>query len=166
MKARRALMTLPLFLFSCMGAPRVMSYYVDRGVMQYYLMPTELAGKDATVSMDFTIRVDSAGVAPATCNFTLTAPHGLPRSLNSARLVLLDRGRAVELRDPGVLYVENATHRLRITSTVDAADFRVLLQSRSAQLVLDDEKGEQVFVPSGAFYAALKDAAVEIISAP
>ena len=163
MKVSRLLFLAPFLLAACVGAPRIMSYYVDRGVMQYYLMPTDLVGKDSTVSMDFTIRVGAAASAPATCNFTLSAPHGLPRGIQRARLALNDRGREIELHDIGVLYVENAAHRLRITSTVDGEDFRELLRSRDMRLLHDDEAGEHTFVPGRAFYAALKDAAVEII---
>jgi hypothetical protein len=152
-----------LFLACCAGAPRVVSYYVDRGVMQYFLMPSRFHAGDAGLSIDFAIRVEADQGEPAICNFTIKVKKDLPRAIRRAYFRLLDTGGEVELHAIAVLFIERLDKEIRITSTMEAADFRRLLHSREVTLSVESDAGEYTFNPARGFYNTIRDAGIEII---
>ena len=152
-----------LFLACCVGAPRVVSYYVDRGVMQYYLMPSTFHGEGATLSIDFAIRVEANQEQPAICNFTIKAKKDLPRTIRRAHFQLLDSGGDIELREIVVLFIERRDNEIRMTSTMEVADFRRLLLTQEVTLSVESDGKELIFIPARGFYRTIKDAGIEII---
>jgi hypothetical protein len=152
-----------LFLACCAGAPRVVSYYVDRGVMQYFLMPSRFHAGDAGLSIDFAIRVEADQGEPAICNFTIKVKKDLPRAIRRANFQLLDSGGEIELSEIAVLFIERRDKEIRATSTMEAADFRRLLLSQEVTLLVEMDGKEYTFIPARGFYRTIKDAGIEII---
>jgi hypothetical protein len=152
-----------VFLLSCAGAPRVISYYVDKGIMQYYLMPTTFFGEGAILSIDFTIRIEADKETPATCNFTIKTDKDLPKTVNRAHFGLSDRNEDIELRQIDVLFIEKSNSQIRLTSTMPEKDFKELLLSRDLKFYVESDKRAFVFTPSGDFFETMKDAGIEIL---
>ena len=149
----------------CAGAPRVISYYVDRGIMQYYLVPSGFRGDHASLDLDITVRIGDQAAPPAICNFTIK-DRDLPRAVLEARFELIDLDTTLQLRDFAVLYVERSRSEIRLTSTMDLGSVRELLRSRDLRLQVRTDGREYLFTPSARFYKIIGDAAIEIIDEP
>jgi hypothetical protein len=152
-----------LLLSACMTAQKVISYYVDKGVMQYYLVPSDLKGTDAKVSVDFTIRMEKDVKKPAICNFTIQGSKEIPRMITRARFHLVDINEYVDLNGIDVLYIEKARNEIRFTSTIDQDAFKRILVSRKIELLMSSENKDYVFTPTRGFYDVVEKASGEII---
>jgi hypothetical protein len=161
-RKRATLVLLAFVLASCVGMPGVVSYYVDKGVMQYYLTPSRFRGDQASVNVDMTFRVEQGRDPPAICNLTIV-DRDLPRSIRAGHFELVDQGREVPLSDLVVLYVERGKREMRVTSTIDARGFRDLLRCGNIRLHVSADRKEYVFTPTRRFYATARDAAAEIV---
>ena len=147
----------------CAGAPRVVSYFVEKGVMQYYLMPVGFGGGKADVNVDFTVRVQKGVKNPVICNFTVKTRTDPPKSVERAEFLLIDAEKTLALRDIEVLFIERAAREIRLTSIMDREDFDALLSSKIVLFDVFCDTGEYSFTPTGDFYRALEQARIEII---
>ena len=154
-----------MVLAGCAGAPRVVSYYVDRGILQYYLMPSTFLEDHARLSLDITVRIGGEAEPPAICNFTIS-DRELPREVLEAAFELTDLETILELRDFGVLYVDRGRGEIRLTSTLDLESVRRLLRSEDLTLRVRTDRRLYHFRPTQRFYKTARDARIEIVDAP
>jgi hypothetical protein len=152
------------FLFAgCAGAPKVVSYFVEKGVMQYYLMPVGFNGSKADASIDFTVRAQKDVKNPVICNFTVKTRTDPPKRVERAEFRLIDAEKTLVLHDIEVLFIERAAREIRLTSMMEREDFDALLSSKKVLFDVFCDTGEYSFTPTGDFYGALKQARIEII---
>ena len=112
-----------LVFTSCSTAPSLTSYFVDTGVMQYFLPPTDWAAHgsgaktpeanaQAKARLDITFRTGTD--TPATVNISFFGKSSIPRRITA---ITLNGGSAVcPLENIGVLYPDPDKRELRITA--------------------------------------------------
>ncbi len=147
----------------CAGAPKVISYFVEKGVMQYYLMPVGFSGSKADASIDFTVRVQKDVRNPVTCNFTVKTRTDPPKRVERAEFRLVDAEKTLALSNIEALFIERAAREIRLTSLMEREDFDALLTSKKVIFDVSCDTGEYSFTPSGDFYRALEQARIEIV---
>ena len=139
-----------LILVSCSTKPSLVSYYLDVGVMHYFIPATEWSGigSKAKAKLDITYR--SGSDAPVTVNVSFFGENSLPRSITSISL----NGNEIEcsLENISVLFPNPKDRELRITTQGDRGNFISVLESASITLIAEIDCTRHSFLPNQQFY--------------
>ena len=149
-------------VLGCTTLPKVQTYYVSEGVVQYYVLSTTLGGESVRVEMDFTYRNAGPEVDVVTCNFSVAHAQRSLRSVTGASFRLAD-GTRISLTGLKVLFVERAKRSIRVSSKVAYDDFAMLLRTGVAQFEVVADGSIYTVRPSRRFLAALDDARIEML---
>jgi hypothetical protein len=161
MKARFFFVPLSLFLSlaACASRPNIQTFFIDSGVQQYFIYPSEMRGAGCKVLIDFTYRTSSEFV---TCNYTISASDGVSRSYSDLAFVLED-GKILPLNDTELIVIDKSAKELRLSSRLPIQDFRAVLSSSKTSLAFS-MNGKSYSALGGEYYRVqTKAARLELI---
>ena len=148
-------------LAACAATPSLVSYFVETGVVQHFIPPTDwkAQGSGARARLDITYRTNTAD--PATINISFFGEKTIPRRISSAAL----RGDGAEytLRNIVILYPDPDKRELRITSEGDRDTLSSLLGSQEITLTASIDGNEYSYVPDRHF-VKVKESFITAIS--
>jgi hypothetical protein len=146
MKAKFSFVSLAALLFlsfaACASRPNIQTFFIDSGVQQYFIYPSEMRGAGCKVLIDFTYRSSGEFVI---CNYTISASDGVSRAYSDLAFVLED-GKTVPLNDTELIVIDKNAKELRLSSRLPIQDFRTVLSSSKTSLA---------FSMNGKSYSAL-----------
>ena len=124
------------------------SFFVESGVMQYYIPQTKWKGKNASAIPDFTFRQSNLN-GGAVCNVTFTLKKHHPRTVNSVMFIADDCEYAIQEISP--MFREHSAKSIRVSMRINDEHFIQILASKSLKIfaVIDDLEYE--FYPSMVF---------------
>ena len=136
-------------LTSCSTEPSLVSYYLDVGVMHYFIPATDWSsGSKTKAKLDVTYRT---GIdAPVTVNISFFGENSLPRSITAISL----NGNEIEypLESISVLYPNPKDRELRITTQGDRDNLIPVLESALITLTAEIDGVMYLFSPNQRFY--------------
>jgi hypothetical protein len=138
---------------SCASAPEIKTYFVEAGVVQYFLPPTEWKAKDSSrlkARLDITYRTGTD--TPATINISFIDTKRHPQRVSSVSLE--GEGVYYPLEDIFPLFYNPETHELRISGKGNRDTLADILQADNLVLraVLDGD--EYLFTPERSFFSS------------
>lgn len=163
MKARSSFVSLSALLLlsfaSCASGPSIETFFVDSGVQQYFVYPSEMRGQGCKAMVDFTYRTSNDYVV---CNLSISAVEGVSRDY--ADLVFaLDNAQTVAMKDVGLIVMNRLEKEIRLSCHMPLADFRALISSANASLGFS-LNGKRYSVQGGPYFKVqMKAARTEII---
>ena len=151
-----------LFVFAaCTTTPPLISYFVDTGVMQYFLSPTKWTaeGSNASAQVDITYR--SGTDAPATVNISFFGEKSMPRRITS--ISFHGKGIDYPLDNITVLYPNPNKREIRVTAEGNRDTLTSLLESENIILRAEIDGIEYTYIPHKNFIK-LKDDFLTMLS--
>jgi hypothetical protein len=149
---------LALICLSCASDPHIESYYIEKGVQQYFIRPSEMKANGCRVSIDFTYRSSNEY---SVCNFTVTTDSEIspdPRNV----FFLLSDGSKIELQDLEVLFIQRTKKQARFTVRIGKDEFIRILASKPTKLSLSLNGRDFEAAGTEGFYVQMKGGLLEI----
>jgi hypothetical protein len=144
--------------FSCVSDPHIESYYIENGVQQYFIRPSEMKGIGCRVSIDFTYRSSNDY---SVCNFTVSTDSEVFPDPGKVFFSLSD-GSRVDLQNIEVLFVQKTKKQARFSVRIAKEDFIRILASKPIKLSFSQKGREYEVVGTKEFYVQMKGGLLEI----
>lgn len=140
------------------------TFYVEGGLIQYFIKPLHLKGSNTSASVDFTYRHDPKKENAVTCNFSLKSSNA--SHVASQAYFLLEKEKIEVKNLKKLAYSKNkSTYTFRYTSNMTYDELKRIVQSKSFSLVIfTKDKKELVHKPSSKSKRKLKTVDEKMIS--
>jgi len=124
------------------------SFFVEFGVMQYYIPQTKWKGKNASAILDFTFRQSNLN-GRAICNISFTHKKHSPKAVN--QVVFIADGREYRLQEISPMFREHSAKLVRVSMNINEEYFIKILASKSLKISATIDGVVYEFYPSRAF---------------
>ena len=124
------------------------SFFVESGIMQYYIPQSEWKGKNASAVPDFTFRQSNLN-GGAVCNISFVLKKTPPRIVNSVIFITDDKEYWIQEILP--MFREHSAKLVRVSMHINEEDFVQILGSKSLKMTATIDGLEYKFYPSRAF---------------
>lgn len=152
-----ALAAFPLLsLASCASGPAIQTFFVDAGVQQYFIYPSELRGRGCEAIADFTYRSSENFVV---CNVSISTADGVSRDCSGLTFAL-DGGRTAVVGDPEILAINRREKEIRLSGRLALEDFKALASSSGVDMSFS-MNGKRYTVRGGSYFMVQMKAARE-----
>jgi hypothetical protein len=132
---------------ACKSPPALVSFFVEDGVIQHFLSPTNWTAKDSSAKLDITYRT---GVDwPAIVNISFYGKKTMPRNVSS---VFLRGTEECPLEYTSVILVDPDKNELRISFNADRDRLVNLLKAERITLTATVDSTQYVYTPKKKFY--------------
>lgn len=156
---------LPLFafilLFSCASQKNIRTFYVDKGVIQYFVRASDFSGDVAGCEIDFTYRHDENAFNPVICNFTVETSDRALSKIDSAKFLVDEKEFILSGLD--MFFREIEEKRIRYTGNIYFEQFAELIQSKKAYFVVYSGERAYQCESGGDFCSKAESAYREIV---
>ena len=99
-----------LSLAACASAPSIETFFIDAGVQQYFIYPSEMRGRGCTAMVDFTYRSSNEYIV---CNITISTAEGVSRDYADLAF-LLDGGKTIPLQGVELISMNRLGKEIRL----------------------------------------------------
>jgi hypothetical protein len=130
------------------------SFFVESGVMQYYIPQTKWKGKNASAISDFTYRQSNSNDG-AICNISFILKKSPPRIVNTIKFIIDGNEYLIEKITP--MFREHSAKLVRVSMNIKEEYFIKILTAKSLKLTAKIDGLEYEFSPSGAFLRDKKE---------
>jgi hypothetical protein len=130
-------------------------FYIDKGILQYYIRTSEFTGEKGKALIDFTCRIQKENPS-ATCNFSVAGLFRGSQKPDSAYF-MLDGGRAIVTLDSiETLFIEGSAKTVRFTCRLPGAGFIELSRTREMQFCIVFKGKRYLYHPGKSFYRKIR----------
>ncbi|MDR0473934.1 MAG: hypothetical protein LBH43_09740 [Treponema sp.] len=138
-----------LVLSACTTAPSLKSYFVDAGVIQFFLSPTEWRVKDSRMYAKLDITYRTGTDTPVAVNISFFGEKAPPSKITFLSL----NGNDIDypLNTITVLYHDIEKREVRISSKGDHDNLPTLLEAEPISLTAEIDGAGYTFIPDKRF---------------
>jgi len=149
-----------LFIFTaCSTAPSMISYFVDTGIMQYFLPPTDWAAQGAGAKVQERARLDithrTNTDTPVTVNISFFGKKSIPRKMTS--ITLSGNDTVCPLENIVVLYPDPEKRELRVTTEGNRDDLVSVFETEPITLTAEIDGVLYTYAPDKNFIKLKND---------
>jgi len=130
------------------------SFFVESGVMQYYIPQSKWKGKNASAIPDFTFRQSNLN-GGAVCNVTFTLKKHHPKTVNSVIFIADDSEYMIQEISP--MFREYSAKLVRVSMHINEEYFVQILASKSLKMRAMIDGLEYEFYPPKSFMRNKKE---------
>lgn len=124
------------------------SFFVEFGVMQYYIPQTKWKGRDASAILDFTFRQSTLN-GRAVCNISFTNKKHSPKAVN--QVVFIADGMEYQIHEISPMFREYSEKLVRVSMNINEEYFIKILASKSLKISAVIDGLEYEFYPPKSF---------------
>jgi len=130
------------------------SFFVESGVMQYYIPQAKWKGKNALAISDFTYRQSNLNNG-AICNISFILKKSPPRTVNS--IIFIADGNEYLIEKISLMFREHSSKLVRVSMNIKEEYFIQILAAKTLKLTAAIDDLEYEFSPPRAFLREKKE---------
>jgi hypothetical protein len=124
------------------------SFFVEFGVMQYYIPQAKWKGKNSFAVLDFTFRQSSLNDSTV-CNISFTLKKHPPKTVSS--VIFITDGKEYRIQEISPMFREHSAKLVRVSMHINNEYFDKILASKSLKLIAVIDGLEYEFSPPKTF---------------
>jgi hypothetical protein len=129
------------------------SFFVESGVMQYFIPPAKWKGKNAFAISDFTYR--QSNLNGAICNISFILKKSPPKIVNS--IIFIADGNEYSIEKITLMFREHSSKLVRVSMNIKEEYFIQILAAQSLKLTATIDDLEYQFSPPWTFLRDKKE---------